>query len=179
MLSHQPARCSGTDRAAVPSGLVRTFRGSHLLPTHPTLEVSQGQILANLESISHRCHPILVAFLWELTKETIDLPLSCLQGGLTPLTPTVRPNGEERLILQCAQEHGFASQGGWRAREGKENRPSRTRGGNLPLWGRSLFTGGGGKSCSLGDCGWRGGRYFIPMWLMYTAPGNSGISGSE
>jgi len=23
-----------------------------------------------------------VAFVWELTKETIDLPLACLQGGL-------------------------------------------------------------------------------------------------
>jgi len=33
---------------------------------------------ANLKSISHRCHPILVV---ELTKETIDLPLGCLQGG--------------------------------------------------------------------------------------------------
>jgi len=36
---------------------------------------------ANLKSISHRCHPILVAFVWELTEETIDVPLSCLQGG--------------------------------------------------------------------------------------------------
>jgi len=36
---------------------------------------------ANLKSISHRCHPILVAFVWELTKETIYLPLGCLQGG--------------------------------------------------------------------------------------------------
>ena len=36
---------------------------------------------ANLKSISHRCHPILVAFVWELTKETIHLPLGCLQGG--------------------------------------------------------------------------------------------------
>ena len=36
---------------------------------------------ANLKSISHICHPILVAFVWELTKETIDLPLGCLQGG--------------------------------------------------------------------------------------------------
>ena len=32
-------------------------------------------------SIFHRCHPILVAFEWELTKETIHLPLGCLQGG--------------------------------------------------------------------------------------------------
>ena len=30
----------------------------------------------------NRCHPILVAFVWELTKETIDLPLGCLQGGV-------------------------------------------------------------------------------------------------
>ena len=37
---------------------------------------------ANLKSISHRCHPILVAFVWELTEETIYLPLGCLQGGL-------------------------------------------------------------------------------------------------
>ena len=37
--------------------------------------------MANLKSISHRCHPILVAFVWELTEETIDLPLGCLQGG--------------------------------------------------------------------------------------------------
>ena len=35
----------------------------------------------NLKSISHRCHPILVAFVWELSKETIHLPLGCLQGG--------------------------------------------------------------------------------------------------
>jgi len=38
---------------------------------------------ANLKSIAHICHPILVAFVWELTKETIVLPLSCLQGGAT------------------------------------------------------------------------------------------------
>ena len=30
----------------------------------------------------HRCHPILVAFAWELIKETINLPLGRLQGGL-------------------------------------------------------------------------------------------------
>ena len=27
-----------------------------------------GNPVANLKSISHRCHPILVAFVWELTK---------------------------------------------------------------------------------------------------------------
>ena len=35
----------------------------------------------NPGKISHRCHPILVAFVWELTKETIDLCLGCFQGG--------------------------------------------------------------------------------------------------
>ena len=39
---------------------------------------------ANLKSISHRCFLFEVAFLWELTKETIHLPLGCLQGGDTP-----------------------------------------------------------------------------------------------
>ena len=36
---------------------------------------------ANRMSISHRCHPMLVAFVWELTNEIINLPLGCLQGG--------------------------------------------------------------------------------------------------
>ena len=36
---------------------------------------------ANLKSISHRCYLFEVAFVWELTKETIVLPLGCLQGG--------------------------------------------------------------------------------------------------
>ena len=40
-----------------------------------------GNLGANLKSISHRCRPILVAFVWELTEETINLPLGCLQGG--------------------------------------------------------------------------------------------------
>ena len=38
---------------------------------------------ANLESISHRCHPILVACAWGLTKETINLPLGSLQDGFS------------------------------------------------------------------------------------------------
>ena len=37
---------------------------------------------ANLESISYRCRLFEVAFVWELTKETIRMPLGCLQGGL-------------------------------------------------------------------------------------------------
>ena len=45
-------------------------------PTHPGIELR-----ANIWSISHRCHSLEVAFVWELTKETIHLPLGCLQGG--------------------------------------------------------------------------------------------------
>ena len=36
---------------------------------------------ANLKSISHRFHLFKVASVWELTKQTIHLPLGCLQGG--------------------------------------------------------------------------------------------------
>jgi len=44
--------------------------------THPG-----GNPGANFKSISHRCHLFEDACVWELTKETIDLPLGCLQGG--------------------------------------------------------------------------------------------------
>ena len=36
---------------------------------------------ANRKSISHSCYLFEVAFVWELTKETIVLPLGCLQSG--------------------------------------------------------------------------------------------------
>jgi len=50
-------------------------------PPHAREHSPGGNPGANLTSISHRCHPILVAFVWELSQETIDLPLGCLQGG--------------------------------------------------------------------------------------------------
>ena len=37
---------------------------------------------ANLKSISLKCYLQEVAFEWELTEQTIYLPLGCLQGGL-------------------------------------------------------------------------------------------------
>ena len=43
-----------------------------------------GNPVANIKSISHRCYLREVAFEWELTKETIYLPLGCLQGGPVP-----------------------------------------------------------------------------------------------
>ena len=49
---------------------------SRLATPHPG-----GNPWANLKSISHRCYLFEIAFVWELTKETIHLPLGCLQGG--------------------------------------------------------------------------------------------------
>ena len=40
------------------------------------------KLRANLKSISHKCHLFEVAFVWELTEDTIHLPLGCLQGGV-------------------------------------------------------------------------------------------------
>jgi len=51
---------------------------------------------AKLKSISHRCHPILVAVVWELTKETIELPLGCLQGG----NKLIKTGPEFRFVKQ-------------------------------------------------------------------------------
>ena len=65
----------------IDGALVDVDEGLHLgwerFSRHPG-----GNPGANLKPISHRCHPILVAFVWELTEETIDLPLGCLQGGV-------------------------------------------------------------------------------------------------
>ena len=45
-----------------------------------TLEATQGQIFSRSPK---RCYLREVAFEWKLTKESILLPLGCLQGGLT------------------------------------------------------------------------------------------------
>ena len=50
---------------------------SWLSLSHPGVELR-----ANLKSISHRCYLREVVFESDLTKETIHLPLSCLQGCL-------------------------------------------------------------------------------------------------
>ena len=76
-------------------GLIgETLISTKTAATHPGVELR-----ANLKAISHRCHLFQVAFLWELTKETIHeevaflweltketihLPLGCLQGGQAP-----------------------------------------------------------------------------------------------
>ena len=82
--------------------------------SHPLQDPPQyhpgGNPVENLKSISHRCHPILVAFVWESTKETIHLPLGCLQGGsrveTTPMElPSACPavGGEEAAALEATQ----------------------------------------------------------------------------
>ena len=65
-----------------PDGSVISSQPGQLCHIHPG-----GNPGANLRSISHRCHPILVAFVWELTKGTIHLPLGCLQGGVISSQP--------------------------------------------------------------------------------------------
>ena len=40
------------------------------------------ELRANLKSIAHSCFLFEVAFVWELPRETIHLPLGCLQGGI-------------------------------------------------------------------------------------------------
>ena len=57
------------------------MRGTVLRMPRPGALHPGVELRANLKSISHRCHPILVAFVWELTKEIIHLLLGCLQGG--------------------------------------------------------------------------------------------------
>jgi hypothetical protein len=52
------------------------------VPPQPGVELR-----AKLQPISHRCHLYEVAFVYELTEETIHLPLSCLQGGLDSSCP--------------------------------------------------------------------------------------------
>ena len=46
---------------------------------HPEVELR-----ANLRSISYRCHLFGAAFVWELTKETIYLPLGGPPGRFCP-----------------------------------------------------------------------------------------------
>jgi len=48
-----------------------------------TLHRPGVELRANLKSVSHERHLEDVAFVWELTKETIHLPPGCLQGRLS------------------------------------------------------------------------------------------------
>ena len=53
----------------------------NLLPLlHPGVELR-----ASFKSISYRCHLFEEAFVWKLTKETIHLPLGCIQSAFLAL----------------------------------------------------------------------------------------------
>jgi hypothetical protein len=52
------------------------------LKANPPRSRVEGKSQVNLPQMPpRRCHLFEVAFAWELTKETIHLPLGCLQGG--------------------------------------------------------------------------------------------------
>jgi len=103
-----------------------------LIPNPETGAVSHpgGNPGANLKSISHICHPILVAFVWESTEETIDLHLGCLQGGPNPETGSVRCCGVAGLSDASATRIGQA---------GRESERERERGGGILLAQNGLW----------------------------------------
>jgi hypothetical protein len=58
--------------------MVRMY-SRNTMPQGPHGENRPGvELRANLKSISHRYHLFEMAFVWGLTKDTIDLPLGCL-----------------------------------------------------------------------------------------------------
>ena len=64
-------------------GIKQQLRQNHSGPSrfNSTTRHPEGNPGASLKSISYSCLPILVALVCELSDETIDLPLGCLQGG--------------------------------------------------------------------------------------------------
>jgi len=87
----EAAAAAGDGDACAPWGRVGTGNGRGGHPRTSPVRASEsagppwrqprGKSYVNLPQKPHRCHPILVAFVWELTEETIDLHLGCLQGG--------------------------------------------------------------------------------------------------
>ena len=82
-------------RGGVPRAVLRQ---AHTV-NHPVVELR-----ANLKSISHRCQLFDVAFVWELTKETIHLPLGCLQGE----NPDPQILNQVILTIDRAACHGLS-----------------------------------------------------------------------
>ena len=77
-------------------------------PFHPGVELR-----ADLKSNFHGCHFFEVSFVWELTKETIRLPLGCLQGGLGSMAQQ-RVAGRYGGGASTMTRHGGVSGGrGW------------------------------------------------------------------
>jgi len=84
---------------------------------------------ANLKSIPHRCYLREAAFVWEFTKETIHLPLGCLQGGSGPCVSSA-PRPRQQLsvcVCVCEKERAIdrervSGREGERARESARER---------------------------------------------------------
>ena len=74
--------------------------------THPG-----GNPGVNVESISHRCHPIPVVFVWELTKETMHMPLDFLQGGVVYEDYEQLAGCTSTTRFACLDERGSAGNG--------------------------------------------------------------------
>ena len=76
-------RCQGFSRGNWYSKMLTDARTRRQMRFEEPLLLHRpgGNPRANLESISRRCYLREAAFEWELTKETICLPLGCLQGG--------------------------------------------------------------------------------------------------
>ena len=82
---------------------VPLYRSSERLPAATRIiNRPGGNPGANLKSISHRCYLFEVAFVWELTTGTIDLPLGCLQGG----------QGHRAIKFQCGSIRRIEVRGG-------------------------------------------------------------------
>ena len=61
-----------------------------------------GNSGSNFDSISHICHLWEVEFEWDLTDETIYLPLGCLQGGEAPGSDRLQGAATcERIVNIC------------------------------------------------------------------------------
>ena len=62
-------------------------------------EDDPGEIL---KSIALRCYFLAVAFVWELTEETMNWPLGCLQGGSRILTAEIIAHGRSERFWASA-----------------------------------------------------------------------------
>ena len=73
---------------------------------------------ANLKSIPNRCYPILVAFVWELTKKNINPPLGCLGG-----VPEEKRAMTDRILVALSYYSFSSKSASWRA----QSHPCRAR----------------------------------------------------
>ena len=71
-------------------------------PNRFHLEATQGQISSQ---ISHRCARIPGTSVWRLTLEAIDVPISCIQGGVTTTATTETPEARQAFKAHRRVHH--------------------------------------------------------------------------